>query len=34
MISYLEGTAIAKNEKNAIILVNGVGYKVFFPVEI
>ena len=30
MISYLEGTAIAKNEKNAIILVNGVGYKVFF----
>lgn len=30
MISYLEGTAIAKNGKSAIILVNGVGYKVFF----
>src|SRR3989344_2618939 len=32
MISYLEGTAIEKNEKSAMILVNGVGYKVFFPV--
>ncbi|MBI5913225.1 Holliday junction branch migration protein RuvA [Candidatus Azambacteria bacterium] len=32
MISYLEGTAIAKNEKSAMILVNGVGYKVFFSV--
>ncbi|MCR4322776.1 MAG: Holliday junction branch migration protein RuvA [Candidatus Azambacteria bacterium] len=30
MISYLEGKAIAKNEKSVIILVNGVGYKVFF----
>lgn len=30
MIAYLEGTVLTKNEKSAIILVNSVGYKVFF----
>ncbi|MEK7493729.1 MAG: Holliday junction branch migration protein RuvA [Patescibacteria group bacterium] len=32
MIAYLEGTVLTKNEKSVIILVNGTGYKVFFPV--
>lgn len=31
MISYLEGRVAAKAEKYAIIVVNGVGYKVFMP---
>lgn len=29
MISYLSGTVFKKNEKSAIVLVNGVGYEVF-----
>jgi len=31
MIAYLEGTIISKTEKHIILLVNGVGYKVFVP---
>lgn len=33
MISYLEGRVAAKTEKYAIVVVNGVGYKVFMPVS-
>ena len=31
MISYLEGKVISATEKFAVILVNGMGYKVFMP---
>ena len=31
MISYLEGRVAAKTEKYAIIVVGGIGYKVFMP---
>lgn len=33
MISYLEGRIIFKAEKYAVVLVNGIGYKVFMSVE-
>jgi len=32
MISYLEGKILKKSEKSAILLVGGVGYKLFMPV--
>jgi holliday junction DNA helicase RuvA len=33
MISYLEGKLISKTEKYIVLLINGVGYKVFMPIE-
>lgn len=31
MISYLEGQIISKNDKYAVVLASGVGYRVFLP---
>lgn len=34
MIAYLSGTVINKNEKYAVILTGGVGYRVFLPTSL
>lgn len=34
MISYLEGTIVSRAEKYIVMLVGGVGYKVFMPISV